>query len=209
MSDFPKQGVLVVDDHQVIRAGLLTSLSAHGWSEISQANSFKNASELILHIDFNLIITDHYLGDGEGLYLAALAKEVNPLIKIALFTFETNWALIEKARDIGFSLFISKESSLSTIMSALDEVMQSRDELAIYAPSLPRKSAILAPLTKSEIEVLSLLSQGLTAREIAVIRYSAEATIKSHVSAILRKLQSRNRVEAIEKARKMSLIATS
>ena len=209
MSEFSKQRVLVVDDHQVIRAGLLTSLSAHGWSEIFQANSFKSASKLILHNDFNIIITDQYLGDGEGLHLAELAKDINPEIKIALFTFETNWALIEKARDHGFSLFISKESSLSTIMTALDEVLQSRDGLAVYAPSLPRKNEILVPLTKSEIEVLSLLSQGLTAREIAVIRYSAEATIKSHVSAILRKLQSRNRVEAIEKARKMSLIATS
>jgi DNA-binding NarL/FixJ family response regulator len=209
MSEFSKRGILIVDDHQVIRAGLLTSLTAHGWSEIFQANSFKSAGELIVQNEFTLIITDQYLGDGEGLNLATLAKKVNPEIKIALFTFETNWALIERARALDFSLFISKESSLSTIMTALDEVLLSRDGLAIYAPSLPRKSAILAPLTKSEIEVLSLLSQGLTAREIAVIRYSAEATIKSHVSAILRKLQSRNRVEAIEKARQMSLIATS
>lgn len=209
MSEFSKERVLVVDDHQVIRAGLLASLSAHGWLDIFQASSIRSASELILQHDFKIIITDQYLGDGEGLLLASLAKEVNPDVTIALFTFETNWALIERARTLGFSLFISKESSLSTIMTALDEAMQNQDELAIYAPSLPRKSLILAPLTKSEIEVLSLLSQGLTAREIAVIRYSAEATIKSHVSAILRKLQSRNRVEAIQKARQMSLIATS
>jgi len=70
-------------------------------------------------------------------------------------------------------------------------------------------SALLSPLTKSEIEVLSLLSQGLTAKEISVIRYSSEATIKSHVAAILRKLGSRNRVEAIRKAREMSLISNS
>lgn len=208
MSEFSKERVLIVDDHQVIRAGLATSLTTHGWSEIYQANSFKNASELIELHDFNLIITDQYLGDGEGIDLAPLAQEINRDIKIALFTFEANWALIERARTLGFSLFISKEASLNTIMTAFDDVMQSQDGLAIYAPSLPRKSPILAPLTKSEIEVLSLLSQGLTAREIAVIRYSAEATIKSHVSAILRKLQSRNRVEAIQKARQMSLIAT-
>lgn len=208
MSEFSKERVLIVDDHQVIRAGLATSLTTHGWSEIYQANSFKNASELIELHDFNLIITDQYLGDGEGIDLAPLAQEINRDIKIALFTFEANWALIERARTLGFSLFISKEASLNTIMTAFDDVMQSQDGLAIYAPSLPRKCPILAPLTKSEIEVLSLLSQGLTAREIAVIRYSAEATIKSHVSAILRKLQSRNRVEAIQKARQMSLIAT-
>jgi DNA-binding NarL/FixJ family response regulator len=94
-------------------------------------------------------------------------------------------------------------------MTALDEVTQARDGLAIYAPSLPRKSALLSPLTKSEIEVLSLLSKGLTAREIALIRYNSEATIKSHVAAILRKLGTRNRVEAIQKAREMSLISTS
>jgi DNA-binding NarL/FixJ family response regulator len=209
MSEFSKRRILVVDDHQVIRAGLISSLTEHGWSEIFQANSFKSASELIVQNDFTLIITDQYLGDGEGLNLATLAKEVNPDTKIALFTFEANWALIERARALDFSLFISKESSLSTIMSALDDVISSRDSLAIYAPSLPRKNVITSPLTKSELEVLALLNQGLTAREIAAVRYSAEATIKSHVSAILRKLQSRNRVEAIQKARQMSLIATS
>jgi DNA-binding NarL/FixJ family response regulator len=208
MSEFSNRRILVVDDHQVIRAGLLTSLSAHGWSEVVQASSFKEASDLITQEEFTLIVTDQYLGDGEGLNLAKSAKEVNPETKIALFTFEANWTLIERARVLGFSLFISKESALSTIMAALDDVMQGRDGLTIYAPSLPRKSAILSPLTITEIEVLSLLSQGLTAREIAVIRYSAEATIKSHVSAILRKLQSRNRVEAIKKAQQMSLIAT-
>jgi DNA-binding NarL/FixJ family response regulator len=209
MSEFSKRRILVVDDHQVIRAGLLTSLSANGWSEIYQASSFKEACNLIAQEEFPLIVTDQYLGDGEGINLATLAKKVNPATKMVLFTFEASWALIERARTLEFSLFISKESSLNTIMTALDEVRMGRDGLAIYAPSLPRKSIILAPLTKSEIEVLSLLSQGLTAREIAVIRYSAEATIKSHVCAILRKLQSRNRVEAIQKARQMSLIATS
>ncbi len=80
--------------------------------------------------------------------------------------------------------------------------------MAIYAPSLPREDAILSPLTKSEIEVLSLMSRGLTARESASIRFNSEATIKSHVAALLRKLESRNRVEAIRRARELNLIST-
>jgi two-component system response regulator EvgA len=209
MSDISNRRILVVDDHHIIRTGLTSALSSHGWSDISQAASFKSASELIAQESFDLILTDNYLGDGEGLNLAQLARRNNPEVKIALFTFEASWALIERARALGFALFISKESTLNTIMTALDEVTQARDGLAIYAPSLPRKSALLSPLTKSEIEVLSLLSKGLTAREIALIRYNSEATIKSHVAAILRKLGTRNRVEAIQKAREMSLISTS
>ena len=209
MSKISERRILVVDDHHIIRAGLISALSAHGWRDISQASSLKSANDLISRESFDLILTDNYLGDGEGLNLAQPAQRHNPEVKIALFTFEANWALIERAKTLGFALFISKESSINTILTALDEVTQARDGLAIYAPSLPRKSAIITPLTKSEIEVLSLLSQGLTAREIAVIRYNSEATIKSHVAAILRKLGSRNRVEAIQKARELSLISTS
>ena len=208
MSELSNQRILVVDDHQIIRAGLIHALSAHQCTDVSQANSFKSATDLISQQSFTLIITDQHLGDGEGLDLAEPALGKNPEVKLALFTFEANWALIERARVRGFSLFISKETSLANIMSALDEVAQSSEGLTIYAPSLPRKSALLSPLTKSEIEVLSLLSQGLTAREISLIRFSSEATIKSHVAAILRKLESRNRVEAIRKARQISLIST-
>jgi DNA-binding NarL/FixJ family response regulator len=209
MSELSKSRILVVDDHQIIRAGLISSLSAHGWTDISQANSFTSAAELISQQSFTVILTDQYLGDGEGLNLAEIALRHSPEVKLALFTFEASWVLIERARAHGFSLFISKESSLDAIMTAIDEIAQARDGLTIYAPSLPRKSALLSPLTKSEIEVLSLLSKGLTAREISLIRYNSEATIKSHVAAILRKLRSRNRVEAIQKARELSLISNS
>jgi len=208
MSELSNRRILVVDDHQVIRAGLIHALSAEECTDISQANSFKSATDLISQQIFTLIITDQHLGDGEGLDLAELALRQNPEVKLALFTFEANWALIEQARVCGFSLFISKETSLNTIMSALVEVAQAPEGLAIYAPSLPQKSALLSPLTKSEIEVLSLLSKGLTAREISIIRFNSEATIKSHIAAILRKLESRNRVEAIQKALKIKLIST-
>jgi DNA-binding NarL/FixJ family response regulator len=209
MSELSQQRILLVDDHQIIRAALISALSVNGWTEIAQANSLKSAKELISQQSFTLIIVDQHLGDGEGIDLAELALKRNPEIKLALFTFEASWAVIERARAHGFSLFISKENSLSTIISALDVVLHAPEGMAIYAPSLPKKSALISPLTKSEMEVLSLLSQGLTAREISLIRYNSEATIKSHVAAILRKLGSRNRVEAIQKAREMSLISTS
>jgi DNA-binding NarL/FixJ family response regulator len=209
MSELSRPRILVVDDHQIIRAALIHALSVHGGTDVSQANSFRSATDLISQQSFTLIIVDQYLGDGEGINLAELALRRNPEVKLALFTFEASWAVIERARAHGFSLFISKETSLSTIMSALEVVVHSPGGMAIYAPSIPKVSALISPLTKSEIEVLSLLSQGLTAREISVIRFNSEATIKSHVAAILRKLGSRNRVEAIQKAREMSLISTS
>jgi DNA-binding NarL/FixJ family response regulator len=209
MSELSQPRILLVDDHQIIRAALISALSINGWTEIAQADSLKSAKALISQQNFTLIIVDQHLGDGEGIDLAELALRRNPEVKLALFTFEASWAVIEQARSHGFSLFISKETSLSTIISALDVVVRAPAGMAIYAPSLPKKRALVSPLTKSEIEVLSLLSQGLTAREISLIRYNSEATIKSHVAAILRKLGSRNRVEAIQKAREMSLISTS
>lgn len=208
MSELSQHRILVVDDHHIIRAGLTSALLNDGWSDISQANSLGVASDLITKESFSLILTDQYLGDGEGLALAEIAIRVNPNVKLALFTFESNWALIERARVCGFSLFISKECSLSTLLTAVEEVMHTRGGLAIHSPALPGRNALLSPLSKSEIEVLSLLSQGLTAREISLLRYNSEATIKSHLASIYRKLECRNRVEAIKKARDLSLIAT-
>lgn len=209
MSGLSDKRVLIVDDHHIIRAGLLSALTVEGLVETSQASSFKTAADLISKEIFDLILTDQHLGDGEGIDLAHIAKQKNPLVKMALFTFEESWTLIESARSHGFSLYISKQSSMRTIMNALIDSIKSGDKFAVYAPSLPKDYALVTPLTKSELAVLALLCQGLTTREIAGKRHNSEATIKSHTSAILRKLQSRNRIEAISKARELRLIPTT
>lgn len=209
MSGLSDTRILIVDDHHIIRAGLLSALIVEGVVEISEANSYRTAAELISNDSFDLILTDQHLGDGQGIDLAHSAQQKNPRVKMALFTFEESWALIESARSHGFSLYISKQSSMKIIMNALVESIKSSDKFAIYAPSLPKDNLLVIPLTKSELAVLALLCQGLTTREIAGKRHNSEATIKSHTSAILRKLQSRNRIEAIAKARELRLIPTT
>lgn len=207
MSQLSGRKILVVDDHQIIRAGLINSLLNEGCSDISQADSFASARSQISQESFSLILTDQHLGDGDGVDLSQLALQQNPLVTLVLFSFEESWALIEKARNCGFSLYLSKQSSLATIVHALHEAMNGQSTFAIFSPSLPRDSGMITPLTHSELEVLELMSQGMTSREIAEKRFNSEATIKSHTSAILRKLQSRNRVEAIKKGRELHLIS--
>jgi two-component system response regulator EvgA len=206
MSELSKGKILVVDDHEIIRTALTSSLDRHGWQDIAQASSLEGATKLIARDNFTHILTDQYLRDGEGLELAVVALKKNLEVKLALFTFEESWALIERCRALGFALFISKQSSLETIMGALNHICAADNCFAVHAPSLPKSKAIISPLTKTEIEVLSLFSQGLTSREIAIKRHNSEATIKSHIGAILRKLESRNRIEAIAKARNLRLI---
>jgi DNA-binding NarL/FixJ family response regulator len=209
MSELSERKILVVDDHEIIRTALASSLARQGWQDIAQASSLEGATKLIAWENFTHILTDQHLRDGEGLELAGVALKKNPKVKLALFTFEESWALIERSRALGFALFISKQSSLETIMGAINQISTADNDFAIHAPSLPKSKAIISPLTKTEIEVLSLFSQGLTSREIAIKRHNSEATIKSHVGAILRKLESRNRIEAIQKARNLRLISTT
>ena len=206
MFELSERKILVVDDHEVIRAALTTSLVNQGWGDIAQADSLQGALHLISSQPFTHVLTDHHLPDGEGLELAPAALKRNPNIMLALFTFDESWMLVERARALGFSLFISKRSSISTIMESLHKTSDDNQSFAIHAPSLPRREAIVSPLTRSEIEVLSFFSQGLTTSEIAIKRHNSEATIKTHVGAILRKLESRNRIEAIAKARNLRLI---
>lgn len=212
MSELSKRKILVVDDHHIIRAGLIHSLLKEGCSQILQADSFQSAVALIEQDNISLILTDQHLGDGEGVELSFIAQQANPEVTLILFSFEESWNLIERARALGFSLFLSKQSSLATIVQALHETVDEsrcgRDSFAIHAPSLPRESGLVTPLTRSELEVLALMSEGLTSKEIALKRFNSEATIKSHTGAILRKLQSRNRVEAIKKAQELNLIST-
>lgn len=212
MSELSERRILVVDDHHIIRAGLINSLINEGCTGILQADSFQSAVQLIEQESISLILTDQHLGDGEGIELSPIAQQANPLVTLVLFSFEESWNLIERARSLGFSLFLSKQSSLATIVQALHQTVSQREEdhnsFAIHSSSLSRSNGLITPLTRSELEVLALMSEGLTSKEIASRRFNSEATIKSHTGAILRKLQSRNRVEAIKKALELHLIST-
>ena len=150
------------------------------------------------------------MGDGSGIELAVTAALSNPDCTLVLLTLEEEWTLIEQARLLGFGSFLSKRSELSEIVSTIKQLLTNSQHFYLRVPQIPLHSTILPKksihLTKTESEILAELSDGSSTKEIAMRRCNSQATIKSHLSSIYRKLGARNRIEALLIARDFNLI---
>ncbi|MTA02068.1 MAG: response regulator [Actinobacteria bacterium] len=197
--------ILVVDDHEVVRTGLIAALQSSGASRLTQSSSFAEASARLTSESFDVAIIDHHLGDGIGLDLALLATASNPECKLALLTLEEEWQLIEQSQSMGFQAFISKRCELREIIETVKLVLAGGDFFYLRVPQISRNREPSEnksfKLTRTELSILSDLADGSSTREIAVKRCNSEATIKTHLTSIYRKLGARNRIEALIIAR--------
>jgi DNA-binding NarL/FixJ family response regulator len=200
MRELSDYTILVIDDHEVVRAGLIQGLSNAGLSKILQASSVLEAHSLISTHTIDLLLIDYQLEDGVGIDIAHAALLHSPQVKLILLTLYDEWKLVEQARRAGFTAFISKNSSLSTIVEQVIGALDGALSFRVFSQNFD--SEISIPLTTTEIAILEAISKGHTTREIAALRLNSEATIKSHLSSIYRKLGVRNRVEAITWAAK-------
>ena len=159
---------------------------------------------------FDLAIIDQHLADGDGLDLAIVASLSNPACKLSLLTLEEDWKLIEQARALGFTSFISKRCEIKEIIATIKLLIHGAQHFYLRVPQIPIESAASSDrsihLTKTEAAILEDLSAGSTTKEIAIKRCNSEATIKSHLTSIYRKLGARNRIEALLIARDFNLI---
>jgi DNA-binding NarL/FixJ family response regulator len=194
----------------VVRSGLHSALKSAGFLHIQQAATYAEASTRLSTEPFHLAIIDQHLGDGEGIDLAIVAGLSNPECKLVLLTLEEQWQLIEQARLLGFGAFLSKRTELVEIISTMTKLLRDAPYFYLRVPQIPQYPTISHErsihLTKTEAEVLADLSDGSSTKEIALRRCNSEATIKSHLSSIYRKLGARNRIEALIIARDFNLI---
>lgn len=198
--------ILIIDDHHIIRAGLISALQRAGTSNLSQAASTKDGLSQIATFKFDLIIADQNLKDGTGITCLKSARATMPAATLVLFTVEESWSLVALAEQSGANLFLSKATPLESIIESLQMALNSGERFSFKAPSLPKKARELPCLTATELAVLEMIAQGFTSLEIAERRNNSEATIKSHTGAIYRKLRARNRVEAVRSAQIAGLI---
>ena len=207
MGELSNLSILIVDDHELIRRGLHQALQAENARTISEAASLREATAFIATQQFDLIIIDQNLGDGTGMDLATSIALNQPSALSIMLTLDDDWHIIQQAQRSLFSIYINKSCSLKEIIAAINSSLQNPQKFSIYGSvSRESKTRYDSSLTPTEIGILHEIKDGATTREIAVRRYNSEATIKTHLTAIYRKLKVRNRVEAIAEGRRRGIL---
>jgi DNA-binding NarL/FixJ family response regulator len=203
--------ILVVDDHALIREALRGVLQELKPDDIViDASSCREALRLAQANagDLGLVLLDLGLPDGDGFDALTELRDLYPAVAIVVLSASKDRDSVTRALDLGALGFIPKSASRVVMMSALQLVFAG----GIYVPpeilqrpeAAPPGAPVSAPMSPSElglterqIDVLALMMQGMSNKAVCRELNLAEATVKNHITAILRALKVSNRTEAV------------
>jgi len=194
--------VLVVDDHEVVHWGLRMMLERQPWVERSY--SAHNAAEALASAtrdEIDLALVDLFVGAESGAEICERLHAVRPGVRVLLIS-GAGQISPRAATACGASGFVSKDWRGSDIVRAVGMVAlgMSVFEEDGGAPEVD------PGLSERERQVLELVAAGATNREIAEQLHLSPYTVKEYASTLYRKLEVRNRLEAVKRAEKLGLI---
>jgi DNA-binding NarL/FixJ family response regulator len=194
--------ILISDDHSLYRAGV-RQLLAQALPEaklLECADAAATRAAIQAHPDLDLVLLDLTMpGEGGLALLRALAHEA-PAVPVAILSASENPADVQTALKAGASGFIPKSSTDDVILGAVQLILKGGvyvPPLMVTARVMPQGDAAIEKLTPRQRDVLGLLGQGKANKEIGVELGLSEATVKQHMSAILKTLNASNRVQAV------------
>ncbi len=209
--------ILIVDDHGVLRAGLRALLNAEeDFQVVGEAASGQEAVRLATRLRPDVVLMDISLPDMDGLEVTRLLVQQLLGVCVLLLTVHEDEALVREALQAGAAGYVVKRAVESELIDAIRAV--AAGHLYIH-PSLTR--AVLnggraAPvsslpaecLTAREIEVLRLLAQGYTNRQIAELLKLSIRTVESHRANLRAKLDLDSRVDLVRYATRHGLLTS-
>ena len=200
-----RYSTILIDDHTLIIEGLRAALSTTEFEVVADATSRNQGRTLIEHWNPEVVIVDFHLPDGPGIEVIAPQSQKDRAVYVVL-TMSEDAHDLELAKRAGASAFVLKSAPITQLLNILrfalsyPNIFQSPD-------GIKQNKSFLYSLTEREVEVLKILPSGLTVKEIASLMFLSEATIKTHLSNLYRKMEVANRTQAIDKALKIKLIS--
>ena len=204
--------VIVADDHPLFRAALREVLrKALPDARVVEAAGVRELQSAVRqHDDADLLLLDLRMPGAQGFSTLIELRAQYPAIPVAVVSAEEDPSLIRRAFDFGASAFIPKSSSMDSIASALQAVLSGDTWIPPLLESAHKQdeadaalAARISSLTPQQFRVLTLLADGRLNKQIAGDLDIAEATIKAHVTAILRKLGLYRRTQAAVLAQRL------
>ncbi len=208
-------GLLIVDDHPVVRDGLVAILGTQpDFAITGQAASGETALALFESLQPDVILLDLEMPGMDGVEVIRHLRALQPAVKIVVFTaFDTDERILS-ALQAGAKGYLLKGAPRSELFEAIRIVHRGGSLLQpVVASRLLNQlsetgdDALAEELTPRESEVLQLLAQGKPNKEIAAELVITERTVKFHISSILAKLGATNRTEAVTIALQQGLVA--
>lgn len=212
--------ILVVDDQALFREGLRTLLSVYDDFEvIGEAANGEEALRLAIQLHPDVVLMDLRMPVLDGVRATSLLKESLPSCKVIVLTTFDDDELVFDGLRAGAIGYLLKDVSSSKLVEAIRsasrgeyfllpaitaKVIAEFSKIPRSAPN--RASEMVDALSPRELEILLLVASGDSNKEIAEKLVISEGTVKNHLSSILSKLNARDRLQAVIRARELGLI---
>lgn len=210
--------IVIVDDHEVARAGLRSLLTGErGLEVVGEAANGRDSLTLCRRLRPDLVLMDVRMPDIDGLAVTRTLKQESPGTSVILFTIYENPDYLLEALRAGAAGYVLKGASKREILNAIHKVIAGdsmlHPELVLEFLSrmagVTRTSPPPAQLTPRELDVLRLVAFGQTNREIAETLGLTSSTAKTHVEHLIAKLGVSDRTQAAVRAVELGLVSSS
>jgi len=194
--------VLLAEDQAMVRGAIAALLSLEEDIEIvAEASRGDEVVPAALHAAPDVALLDVEMPGGDGLGAAAALREKLPSCRVIILTTFGRAGYLKRAMENGAAGFLLKDAPSSELAKAIHRVMQGE---RVVDPDLAAAALSAAdnPLTEREREVLAASEGGATIEDVAARLYLSEGTVRNYLSAAIKKLGTRNRVEAARLAEK-------
>ncbi len=199
--------LLVVDDHEIVRQGLVALLDRReGFEVVAQAGTMAEAVAEAARFEPDLVVMDVRLPDGSGIEACREIRATRPETRVVILTSYPDEEAVLSAIIAGASGYLLKQIRGRDLVTALEAVARGESLLdpAVTEKVLQRVRAAatggaadeLSDLTSQERKILLLVAEGMTNKEIAADVFLSDKTVKNYVSSILSKLNLQRRTQA-------------
>jgi len=197
---------VIIDDHAVVRNGVRKALEQRGGFHIFEAASRAEALAQIAKTNPSLIIVDLNLPDGNGLEIVQWVRSISSHTALVVLSFSQSDEFVLAAMNAGASAFVQKAAPLSELIASVEHALTSPETFSAkdIAGAMKRTRNSFG-LSQRELQILTQLHKGAPLKEFAESLFITESTLKTHLSSIYRKMDVKNRVQAIEKAKSSGL----
>lgn len=190
--------IIIVDDHAIVSDGLEAILKSRDLSVIGKFTSGNFVLAYLKHAEVDLLITDYSMPDMDGLTLVKEAKMIAPDIKIIVLSMHDEVDMIRKMLSAGVDGYVLKKYAQQELVSAIDVVKNGRQywsmEVSKALLNSVHQNEFSTCITEREMEVLKLLAQQMTSKQIAEKLFIGERTVETHRKNLMRKTGANNAV---------------
>ena len=191
--------VLIADDHPLFRdalAQIVSSTLPH--ARIVECGSLEDAQSALAAREFELVLLDVNMPGMNGMAGLLALRNLAPATPVVIVSGREDRDTVDQAMGCGAAGFIPKSLSRNGMAAAISAVLAGEISLPQDAPldGLPERHAAVAALSSQQRRVLEMISAGKANKIIAYELSISESTVKAHVTAILRKLNLRSRIQA-------------